>query len=134
MQPEPVYRIPHSPLAVLGTVSLLAAILVAGYAVAAGIIEQRRNRPRLVTSSVYALWGWAALLCFSASSITYAFLSNDFSIRYIAKHSDTSVPLFYKLTAFWGGLDGSLLFWVWVLAMFAAVAVFMNRKKHRDMI
>src|SRR5688572_8111683 len=127
MPPEPIYRIPHSPLATLGTVSLYISILVAAYAVAAGIIGQRRQRPRLVTSSIYALWAWAALLCFSASIITYAFLSNDFRIRYVAKHSDTSVPLFYKLTAFWGGLDGSLLFWVWVLAMFAAVAVYVNR-------
>ena len=40
----------------------------------------------------------------------------------------------YKVTAFWGGLDGSLLFWVLVLALFSTIAIAVNAKRHRDMI
>ena len=42
------------------------------------------------------------------------------------------MPLGYKFTAWWGGQEGSLLFWSWLLASYAAVVVFTNRRKHRD--
>src|SRR5690606_27643280 len=48
--------------------------------------------------------------------------------------SDSAMPLFYKVTAFWGGLDGSLLFWVLLLAVFSALAVRSNRRRHPDLI
>jgi len=64
----------------------------------------------------------------------YAFVTHDYTIKYVVHYSDTSMPLAYKLTAFWGGLDGSLLFWVVVLATFAAIAVRSNRTRHREMI
>ena len=64
----------------------------------------------------------------------YAFVSHDYTIKYVAAYSDTSMPLSYKITAFWGGLDGSMLFWVAALAIFAAIAVRANRSRHREMI
>ena len=44
------------------------------------------------------------------------------------------MPLFYKVTAFWGGLDGSLLFWVVLLSIFSAMAIRQNYQRHRSMI
>ena len=44
------------------------------------------------------------------------------------------MPLFFKITAFWGGLDGSLLFWVLLLSVFSAIAVRANRRRHADLI
>jgi cytochrome c-type biogenesis protein CcmF len=123
-----------SPIATLGTATLTVAFLVIAYAGAAGIVGQRTNRPGLVQSSLYATWAWTALMCFASSLMIYAFLSHDFRIKYVAHYSDTTMPLFYLLTAYWGGLDGSLMFWVWVLSMFSAVALYVNRHRHRDML
>jgi cytochrome c-type biogenesis protein CcmF len=131
---DSAFNIPHSPVAALGTVALMAAFLVAAYAAAAGIVGQRKRRPGLVASSVYASWAFTALMCFASCLIIYAFLSHDFRIKYVAHYSDSSMPLFYKLTAYWGGLDGSLMFWVWVLSMFSAVALRVNVRRHHDMI
>ena len=44
------------------------------------------------------------------------------------------MPLLYKFAAWWGGQEGSLLFWSWLLSTYAAVVVFTNRRKHRDMM
>jgi len=123
-----------SPIEVVGTVSLLVAFLVAAWCVAAGIAGNARHNRRLVLSAVYGLYGFFALIALASALIVYGFLTHDFTIRYVASNSDTSMPLAYLITSFWGGLDGSLLFWVLVLATFAAIAVKVNQNRHRDMI
>jgi cytochrome c-type biogenesis protein CcmF len=128
------FNIPESPVAALGTLTLLAAFLVAAFAAAAGILGNAHERRRLVTSSVYGLYVFFALSLFASALIVYAFVTHDYTIKYVAHYSDTSMPLSYKITAFWGGLDGSLLFWVFVLSAFSAVAVRVNHHRHKDMI
>ncbi|MBK9069640.1 MAG: cytochrome c biogenesis protein CcsA [Myxococcales bacterium] len=123
-----------SPVAVVGTIVLLLAFVVAAWSAGAGIVGNIRKDRRLVISSVYGLYGFTALAALASALIIYAFVTHDYSIRYVALTSDTSMPLWYKITAFWGGLDGSLLFWVLVLGLFSAIAVRMNYQQHRDMI
>jgi cytochrome c-type biogenesis protein CcmF len=134
MPADSAFNLPTSPIAVVGTITILAAYLVAAWSVAAGIAGNVRKNQRLVLSSVYGLYAFAALAGLASALIIYAFLSHDFSIKYVAATSDVSMSVWYKVTAFWGGLDGSLLFWVLVLGLFAAVAVRANQKRHRDMI
>ena len=43
-------------------------------------------------------------------------------------------PLFYKITSYWGGLDGSIMFWVFLLSIFGSIAVYVNRERHRELI
>ncbi|HKA88777.1 MAG TPA: cytochrome c-type biogenesis CcmF C-terminal domain-containing protein [Haliangiales bacterium] len=123
-----------SPVAALGTIVLYVAFVVVAYAAVAGILGHRLRRPGLVDSAVHASWAWAALMCVATCLIIYAFVSHDFRLKYVAHYSDTTMPTFYLLTAYWGGLDGSLMFWVWVLSLFSAAAVLVNRRRHRDMI
>jgi cytochrome c-type biogenesis protein CcmF len=128
------FSIPHSPVAALGTIALLAAFVVAAYAAAAGAIGNAQRRRRLVSSSVNALYGFFALMMVASALLIYAFVTHDYTIKYVHHYSDTSMPLSYKIAAYWGGLDGSLMFWVSVLATFSAIAVRSNAQRHRDMI
>ena len=128
------YEIPTSPVAMLGTLTLAAAALVNAYALVTGIAGQRRGRPDLIRSSLHAAWAFTALMFVASGLIVYAFLAHDYSIRYVAHYSDSSMPFFYKITAYWGGLDGSLMFWVWVLSIFSACALYVNRERHKDLI
>src|SRR5918997_252032 len=66
--------------------------------------------------------------------IVYAFVAGDYSIRYVQRYSDSVQPLFYKLTSYWGGLDGSVMFWVFLLSVFGSVAVKSNRERPRELI
>ncbi|MBC7978849.1 MAG: cytochrome c biogenesis protein CcsA [Myxococcales bacterium] len=125
---------PFSPVALVGTIALLAAYAVAAWCVAAGIAGNARKSRRLVNSSVYGLYGFAALAGLASSLMIYAMVTHDFTIKYVASVSDTTMETAYKITAFWGGLDGSLLFWVLVLSLFSTVAVVTNHRRHRDMI
>jgi len=128
------FSIPDSPIALTGKVVLWVAYLVAAYAAAAGLAGNARKNRRLVDSSINALYAFFALMMVASALIIYAFVTHDYTLKYVYQYSDTSMPLGYKITAYWGGLDGSLMFWVAVLALFSAIAVRSNRVRHREMI
>ena len=121
-------------MASLGAFLLLLTFVVAAYAVAASIAGARRRSWRLVDSGIGAFYTVTALMTVASGVIIYAFVAGDYSIRYVQRYSDSVQPLFYKITSYWGGLDGSVMFWVFMLSVFGAVAVRVNRERHRELI
>src|SRR5262249_14023407 len=93
----------------------------------------RRDR-RLIESGTGTFYLIAALMTAASAVMVNAFLTNDYSIKYVAHYSDSVQPLFYKLTSYWGGLDGSIMFWVFLLSVFGSLAVYVNRERHRELI
>jgi cytochrome c-type biogenesis protein CcmF len=94
----------------------------------------RRGSRRLIESGRSAVYALAAVLGLSSVAIWYAFLTHDYSIKYVHHYSDAASPLFYQITAYWGGLDGSILWWVFLLSVFSAIAVYTNRHRHRELL
>ena len=74
------------------------------------------------------------MLGLSSVALVYSFVSHDYSIKYVHHYSDATSPLFYQITAYWGGLDGSILWWVFLLSVFSAIAVYTNRNRHRELL
>src|SRR4051794_22231391 len=70
----------------------------------------------------------------ASAVIVNAFLTGDYSIKYVHNYSDSVQPLFYKITSYWGGLDGSIMFWVFLLSLFGSAAVYVNRERQRELI
>jgi cytochrome c-type biogenesis protein CcmF len=118
----------------LGTFILLTTFVVCSYAIAASVAGARRRSSRLIESGVGAFHLVAALMTVASAVIVHAFATNDYSIKYVQRYSDAAQPLFYKLTSYWGGLDGSIMFWVFLLAAFGSIAVHVNRDRHRELI
>ncbi|MEO5821017.1 MAG: cytochrome c-type biogenesis CcmF C-terminal domain-containing protein [Vicinamibacteraceae bacterium] len=118
----------------LGYLALLAAFVVASYAATISVIGARRRSTPLVDSGVGAQSLVAALLLLASTVLISAFVSQDYSIKYVAANSDAAQPLFYRVTAFWGGLDGSILFWAVLLSWSAVVAIRVNRETQRELI
>ena len=121
-------------MASLGSLVLVITFVIAAYAAAASIAGGRRRNNRLIESGVGAFYTVAALLTVASGLIVYAFVAGDYSIRYVQRYSDSIQPLFYKLTSYWGGLDGSVMFWTFLLSLFGSVAVYVNRERHRELI
>ena len=121
-------------MASLGSFLLLLTFVIAAYAVAASVAGARRRNTRLIESGIGAFYTVAALMTVASGVIIYAFVSGDYSIRYVQRYSDSVQPLFYKITSYWGGLDGSVMFWVFLLSLFGSVAVKVNRERHRELI
>ena len=118
----------------LGTYTLLAAFIACAYAAAAAVAGHRGRSARLLESGIGAFYLVTALMTLASALIVQAFVTDDYSIRYVDQYSDSVQPLFYKLTSYWGGLDGSIMFWVFLLSVFGAISVKTNREQHRELI
>ena len=121
-------------MSTLGSYTLLAAFVACAYAAAAVVAGHRRRSPRLVESGIGSFYLVTALMTLASAIIVRAFVIGDYSIRYVDRYSDSIQPLFYRLTSYWGGLDGSIMFWVFLLSVFGAIAVKTNRESHRELI
>lgn len=121
-------------MASLGSFLLLATFVVCSYAAVASVVGARRGSRRLIESGVGAFYLVAALMTSASAVIINAFVTDDFSIKYVVHYSESVQPLFYKITSFWGGLDGSIMFWAFLLSVFSAIAVYVNRERHRELI
>ena len=121
-------------MATLGYYLLLAAFVVSAYAAAMSVAGARRRSTGLIESGIGAFYLVAALMSAASAIIVHAFVVGDYSIKYVQRYSDSVQPLFYKLTSYWGGLDGSIMFWVFMLSLFGSVAIYVNRERQRELI
>ncbi len=77
------------------------------------------NLARPLTAGVFVFLSISLLI------LGYSFVTDDFSVAYVANNSNSMLPLQYKISAVWGGHEGSFLFWTWMLgAWMVAVGVF----------
>src|SRR3954462_2804729 len=113
-----------------GTGVLYAVLVAAAYtfaiAVAAG-----RGRPRLLQSARLGAYATSALVLLGVTLLAYAFITHDFRIRYVARYSDRSMTTAYLFTSLWGGQDGSILWWLFLMSGYVAACVWWLRGKYR---
>lgn len=117
-----------------GYAAILLALVVGAYTGTAAVVGHHTRSRRLAESSIYGVYAVFGLLSSASMALIYLFVTDDYSVKYVQHYSDRSMPLFYKATAFWGGQDGSLLFWVWVMSIWSAIAVYQNRDKNRELL
>jgi len=118
----------------IGALAILLAFCFAVYAVIASLVGKLAKRPFLVISAeraVYSIW---VLLSVAAGLLIYALISGDYRLTYVHNYSNKAMPTIYKFTAWWGGQEGSLLLWSWLLSTYSVVAVWINRRRFRDMM
>ena len=61
-------------------------------------------------------------------------MTRDFQVEYVAKYTNRSLSTVYTLAAFYAGQKGSLLFWGWFLSFYAAIVLFQNKRKNRELL
>ena len=118
----------------LGQFALALAFVVTLYSVIASLLGIRLKNDKLIASGRNAAIGTFACISAAIFVLGYAFVTNDFSIRYVAEHSNRAMPLYFKISAIWGGQEGSLLFWGWLLTLYSALVVAQNWRKHSAMM
>jgi cytochrome c-type biogenesis protein CcmF len=118
----------------IGALSILLAFCFAIYAVIGSVAGKIKKNAFLVVSAERAVYSVWILLTIASGLLIYSLIIGDFRLGYVAAHTDSGMPNIYKFTAWWGGQEGSLLLWAWILATYSAVVVFMNRRKFRDMM
>jgi len=121
-------------ISTLGSACILILFLLTVATGSLAILGAHRGSERLIEGSVQGMHATFAMAAFCSMLLVYAFLSGDYSIQYVQANGHPAMPVFYKITAFWGSLDGSLLFWVLLLSLFSSLAVAANRQRHRALI
>ena len=107
----------------IGQVALVLALVAATVQTVMPLLGAQRNLPAWMALARPAAWLQVGLIAFAYVLLTWAFTSQDFSVRYVAENSNTLLPMIYRITAVWGGHEGSLLLWVLIIALWnAAVA------------
>jgi cytochrome c-type biogenesis protein CcmF len=119
---------------ILGSLALLLAFLAAVYAVVAGIAGILARRTLLTKSARNAGMSVFALVTIAVACLEYFFFTNNFSLAYVAEHSNRALPPYYKFASLWAGQEGSLLLWTWLLSGYAFFVLFLNRKRHPELM
>ena len=94
----------------------------------------RMGRADLAASGERATYATFAFVVLSSIGLWSALLSSDFSLRYVASYTSANLPAVYKFAAFWGGQQGSMLFWCLILSFYSAIALYANRRRNRELM
>ncbi|MER2202224.1 heme lyase CcmF/NrfE family subunit [Stenotrophomonas sp.] len=112
----------------LGQILLVTALLMAVLQTVLPLWGAHRGRATWMAVARPAAYAQLALLLGAFGVLTAAFVTQDFSVRYVAENSNSLLPLAYRYSAVWGAHEGSLLLWALVLALWCgAVALWSKR-------
>ena len=134
-------------IAEVGLVSMLLALACAVYATVAALwgagnrlapgnvaVPLSGERSKWVLSARNAALLAFGLLSLSCGALIIALVNGEFHLKYVYNTTMRSADVFFKVTALWGGQEGSLLFWSWLMSLFATAAVLINWRSHRRLM
>src|SRR6202022_3513179 len=96
--------------------------------IALSIAGAYRKHPALVASAKRSMLAVTFFLLLASASLIISFLTHDFGVSYVAQHSSFSMPWYFTASAFYGGQEGSLLYWALMLSIFSAIFVFTSKR------
>ena len=106
-----------------GHLALILALIASGYAASASMLGVARRSSRLLVSGRFALYSVLPLLTVATAALIYAFVTSDFSVRYVAENSSLAMPRAYTWVAFYAGNAGSMLYIAIVFSLMAVISV-----------
>jgi cytochrome c-type biogenesis protein CcmF len=123
----PALDIPFFGTLILGLI-LISASYTMAIAMGAG-----QGRPHLLPAARWGTYATCALVLVAVCVLAYAFQVHDFRIRYVARYSDRSMPWWYLIASLWGGQDGSLLWWAFLLSGYTFFATRWLRGRYTEL-
>jgi cytochrome c-type biogenesis protein CcmF len=119
-------------LPLFGKLVLYAVMIAAAYTFAVAVVAGR-GKPRYLQAARLGAYGTVSLIGLAILCLSYAFVTHDFRIKYVAHYSDRSMETLYLFTSLWGGQDGSLLWWLFLLSIYTGVCVWWLKGKFREL-
>jgi cytochrome c-type biogenesis protein CcmF len=119
-------------MAGLGFACLLLGLAICAYGIGASVYGVRSGRVEFSESGRRSVYALAGILTVAFAVLELAFLRNDFAFNTVADTSSRTTPGFYRAAAVWSSQEGSLLLWAWLLSMWSSLALFLTRRRMRD--
>ncbi|MGE5386066.1 MAG: heme lyase CcmF/NrfE family subunit [Betaproteobacteria bacterium] len=118
----------------LGHFALILALVVALATGVLSLVGAHRNKASWIALARPGSQAMALMVAFSFGCLTYAFINNDFSVNYVAEHSNSLLPLQYRIAGVWGGHEGSLLLWMLMLSGWSMAVSLFSRQLPETMV
>ena len=118
----------------LGHFSLIVALCLAIVLGVLPILGAARNNPVFMGVARPLAYGQLLFVSIAFIALAYSFLNNDFSVLYVAQHSNSQLPAIYRFSAIWGGHEGSLLLWALFLSVWTAAVATFSRHLPDEMV
>ena len=121
-------------IAELGNYGLALALALSIFLAILPLVGAEKGNAKLMALSRPLTWAMFLALSLSFGSLFYLFAVNDFSVQYVVNNSNSTLPLQYRLSAVWGSHEGSLLLWIWLLALWAVSVATFTRKMPEEAV
>jgi cytochrome c-type biogenesis protein CcmF len=121
-------------IANLGYGALCIALLMSLYGVGAALYGERKRQPQWVDSARNAMLLIFPLITVAALCIISLLVSDHFEVEYVSAVTSRSMPLYLRVTALWGGQAGSLVFWSWLMSLFASLVTLRDWRRDRELL
>ena len=118
----------------LGHFALVLALCVAIVQGVLPLVGAQTGRREWIVLARPAAQASFLLLLFSFCTLGWSFYVNDFSVAYVAEHSNSHLPTIYRLAAVWGGHEGSLLLWIFFLSLWTVAVAQLSRSLDESMV
>jgi len=119
---------------VIGGLALNLALGLAIIAIIFNVLYLRSGDGRLFLSGQRAALAVSLLSIFATIILTQLLMTSNFDVDYVAHYTSQETPLIYKFTALWAGQSGSLLFWLFILSLYAIIAILQNQRSQLNLM
>ncbi len=118
----------------LGYGVLILTLLVTVYSVLIALVGQKKQSAAMIESARRAMLLTWPLLTISAAILIYLLVNEHYEVEYVWSVTNRTMPLYLKVTAWWGGQPGSLLFWGWLLSSFTSLVALRRWDRDRELL
>lgn len=121
-------------ISIAGTLCLFLGFIFACIGVVAFVYGRRRGDARWITRGYTASFGVVVAVTLAVLILELALITANFSVRYVANNISLSTPLTFRIIGLWGALEGSILFWQWIQALFLGVVAVAYRRRYPELM
>ncbi|MBT3713688.1 MAG: hypothetical protein HOG15_10090, partial [Anaerolineae bacterium] len=118
----------------LGYGILVITLLVTLYSVGIAIYGESQKDAAMIESGRRAMLLTLPLITLASAILIYLLINDRYDVEYVWSVTNRSMPMYLKITAWWGGQPGSLLFWSWLLSMFTSAVTLRKWDRDRDLL
>src|SRR5579871_514752 len=111
----------------LGEFALILAFVLSLAQAFFGLVGAGRGQLAWMSVARPAVSGQFVFVVMAFACLVYSFVNNDFSVLYVARNSNSQLPVFYKVAALWGAHEGSLLLWILILSVWGLAFTTISR-------
>lgn len=118
----------------IGNFTLVVALFIALVQGVLPIVGAARGNAVWMDTARTLAFGQFFFVGIAIACLTYSFIANDFSVLYVAQHSNSQLPTAYRVAAVWGGHEGSLLLWAFILTLWTVAVAMFSKHLPQEMV